>query len=276
VELVDGAQSRSLGTLGTNSAPQTFTWTVKGSTDGLKNVIARAEASRYGETFTGTATDSYTVDATGPTPTLATPAGTTTDARLSVAWGATDAYSSVAGYDVDISTDGGPWTSWLASTTDTQATHTGVAGHRYRFRVRATDALGNVSGWVESGETTIGNPATSPPPGGNPTPPTPTPPAKAAPAIAVAAVKRTGTTIRLSGRIDTAATGRVVVTFSAKVGRKTYRTASVAAPIKRGRFAATLKLPSKLRRTKRGTLEIRYGGDSHFTARTLKRTVAAR
>ncbi len=58
VELVDGAPTRSLGTLGTSSAPQTFTWTVKGTTDGLKNVIATAQASRYGETFTGTAADS--------------------------------------------------------------------------------------------------------------------------------------------------------------------------------------------------------------------------
>ncbi|MEA2444727.1 MAG: hypothetical protein QOJ12_2019, partial [Thermoleophilales bacterium] len=56
VELVSGAQTRSLGTLPTSSPTQTFAWTVVGSTDGVKAITASAQASRYGETFTGTAT----------------------------------------------------------------------------------------------------------------------------------------------------------------------------------------------------------------------------
>jgi hypothetical protein len=278
VELVNGEQTRNLGTLATDSAPQTFTWTVKGTTDGLKDVIARAEASRYGETFTGTATDSFTVDETGPAPTLATPAGRTADSRLPVTWGATDAYSPVTTYDVEASIDGGAWGPWLAATNETQGTYSASSGHRYRFRVRATDSLGNVSSWVESGETTVNSATSGPPPTGNPTPTNPTPPtpAKSSAALGLAAVKRSGSTIRISGKVASGATGRVFVTYSARVGRKTYKTRATAASLKRGRFTATLKLPAKLRKVRRGTLEIRYAGDSNFAAQTLKRTVTAR
>jgi hypothetical protein len=279
VEITGGAQTRSLGTLATSSSTQTLTWTVKGTTDGLKNVIARAQASRYGQTFTSTATDSYTVDATGPIPTIASPAATTTDRQLTVAWGATDAHSNVAAYDVELSADGGAWTPWLTTTTATQGTHTGAPGHRYRFRVRATDSLGNASAWLESTETTVTEPA-SPPTGDGPRPPIttpPPPPAKLpAPKLTVAKVRRTRTALAITGKIDGTATGRVLIRFSAKVGRRTYRSSFVAAKIKRGRFTGTVKLDTKLRRANRGTLELRYGGDAHFAAHTLKRSVTAR
>jgi hypothetical protein len=277
VEITSGAQTRNLGTLATDSPTQTFTWTVKGTTDGLKNVIARAQASRYGETFTSTATDSYTVDATAPTPTIASPAPTTTARELKVAWGATDAHSSVATYDVDLSTDGGAWTPWLTATSQTQATHTGTPGHRYRFRVRATDSLGNASGWLESIDTTVTEPS-SPPTGGGPGPTiTPPPPAKLPkPELTVATIKRTRTALAVTGRIDGTATGRVLIRFSAKIGRRTYNASFVAARIKRGRFSGTVKLDSKLRTPRRGTLELRYGGDAHFAAHNLKRTVTTR
>jgi len=279
VEITNGAQTRSLGTLATSSPTQTFTWTIKGTTDGLKNVIARAQASRYGETFTSTATDAYTVDATGPAPTIASPAATTTDRALTVAWGGTDAHSEIATYDVELSTDGGAWTAWLTGTTQTQATHTGVPGHRYRFRVRATDSLGNGSAWLESPETTVTEQLSSPPTGGGPGPTVtpPPPPAKLpTPKLSVAKLKRMRAGLAVTGRIDGTATGRVLIRFVAKVGRKSVKSSFAVAKIKRGRFATTVKLGGRLRSVKRGTLELRYGGDPHFAAHTLKRSVTTR
>jgi serine protease AprX len=273
VELVAGAQARSLGTLGTSSPAQTFTWTVRGTTDGIKGITARAQASRYGETFASTATDSFTVDAAGPSPTIAAPQGTTVERALAVAWGATDAHSGIDGYDVQTSTDGQPWSTWLAGTSLTQATYSGLAGHRYRFRVRATDSLGNVSAWLESGETAIADqqPEHRPPGGGT----TGSTPAKSDPSVGLSRVRRTRAGITVNGSIAAAASGGVTVTYATKIGRKTYRS-RLFVRVRSGRFKATLDLPARARNARRGTVEIKYRGDAAFAPQTIKRTVTTR
>ena len=53
----------------------------------------------------------------------------------------------MATIDVQVATDGGPWTDWLIATTATNAVYTGSGGHTYAFRVRATDGQGNVGAW---------------------------------------------------------------------------------------------------------------------------------
>ena len=275
VDLVSGAQTRNLGTLATSSPTQTFTWTVKGTTDGVKSITAAAQGSRYGETFTGTATDSLTVDGSAPSPTIAAPIGQTSQRTLGIAWGATDAHSTVASYDVEAAIDGGPWSPWLSSTSLTNSTYDGTPGHRYRFRVRATDALGNTSGWVESTESAVSNPTgtTTPAPGGSGT----TDPvvAKASPALKLARVKRTRSGIAVDGRGDMGASGGVTVTYTTKIGRKTYRSRRFAR-LNRGRFKATLLLPAKARKSKRGSIELKYPGDASFAAQTVRRSVTAR
>ena len=40
-----------------------------------------------------------------------------------------------------------------------------------------------------------------------------------------------------------------------------------------GRFGITLGLPRSLRGARRGTIELRYGGDSTYAPRTVRRTV---
>jgi hypothetical protein len=270
VELIAGAQTRNLGTLGTNSSPQTFTWTVRGDTDGVKSITAQAQASRYGETFASTATDAFTVDATGPAPTIAAPKGTTAARSLDVAWGATDAHSTVAHFDVESSVDGAPWVRWLTSTPVTGAAYRGDVGHRYRFRVRATDNLGNASGWLESTETTIADPPTAPSP-----PSTTSTSTKVTPKLALAGVKRTRTAVTVQGSVDAAATGNVTVSYSTKIGRTTYRSRLVA-KLDHGQFKATLRLAAKARRARRGTVEVRYDGDSAFKPRTVRRAVVTR
>ena len=50
-------------------------------------------------------------------------------------------------YDVQVATDGRPWSAWLTRTSATSAMFAGADGHRYAFRVRAHDRAGNVSAW---------------------------------------------------------------------------------------------------------------------------------
>ena len=54
---------------------------------------------------------------------------------------------AVVSYDVQASTDGGTWRSWLAATKATSATWFGIDGHVYAFRVRARDPKGNLGAW---------------------------------------------------------------------------------------------------------------------------------
>ena len=73
-----------------------------------------------------------------------------------------------------------------------------------------------------------------------------------------------------------AATGRVTLVFSARVGGRTRKSRRVAARVAHGRFRASVKLDARLRGARRGTLQIAYAGDSAHRAGTLRRAVAAR
>jgi spore germination protein YaaH/flagellar hook assembly protein FlgD len=65
---------------------------------------------------------------------------------LKVTWTGRDDVA-VKSYDVQVSTDGAAWASWLRGTRATAATWYGVDGHGYAFRVRGRDPKGNVSAW---------------------------------------------------------------------------------------------------------------------------------
>ena len=272
VVLVAGAPTRTLGTLAPSSPTQTLTWTVRGAADGRHPIAVRAQGSRYGETFPATASDVYLVDGTPPAPTIAAPGGSTTQRSLRIAWGAADAASPLSHFDVEVAIDNGGWSTWLEHTARTEATYAASAGHRYRFRSRAADALGNLSDWVASGDVTV----IDPPAGAAPPVVTVQPPAKGSARLVLAAVKRTSAGLSIAGRADASATGRIVVTYATKVGRKTYRSRTVTTHIGRGRFTARIRLPATVRRSRRGTLRIAYSGDSAFAAQTLRRTVTTR
>jgi spore germination protein YaaH/flagellar hook assembly protein FlgD len=68
------------------------------------------------------------------------------DEGFTVSWVATDV-SAVVSYDVQVSVDGGAWAAWLTATKTTSGVWLGTDGHGYAFRVRATDAKGNVGAW---------------------------------------------------------------------------------------------------------------------------------
>jgi hypothetical protein len=72
-------------------------------------------------------------------------------------WQGSDNSGAEILYDLDwrdISTST-PWQSFLIGATSTSIAFFGEDGHAYNFRLRATDAAGNISNWLESGTTTI-------------------------------------------------------------------------------------------------------------------------
>ena len=275
VQLAPGSPpvTQPLGTLATDDS-RTVTWTVRGTSDGLKQLTVAAQAQRYGETFTTTDAVALTVDGTGPRATIAAPAGQTTNTQLAVSWGATDPVG-VAHYDVDVQTDGAPYTRWLAATTSTAATYPAQPGHNYRFRVRGTDQLGNTGAYTASDGTTV----VTPPPGPCTTscPPPPScapfcPVDKASPALRIRSVKRKGRRLIITGTIARAARGRVGGTLTIKVGRRSYR-ARGRTTARTGRFTVTLTLRAQARRARRGKLTLAYPGDTRLAKQTLRRII---
>lgn len=253
VELVAGQQSQSLGTLaqhGTSGSTASASWTVRGNTDGLKQLTATATATVYGSPLTGTGTTNLTVDGTPPQPTLAAPVGTSESEALAVSWGAPDG----ASYDVEVSLNDAPYVTWLTATTATSATYYGSRGNGYRFRVRARDSLGNTSAFVTSPEVQIATAAR---------PDDPTPgrdlPHTAGANLALKRTVRKGATVMISGTIHREATGRVTIVL--KAGGSSAR---AAARPRNGAFQVRLLLPRAARRVARSTLTVKYPGDARF------------
>ena len=67
-------------------------------------------------------------------------------AQIPLAWSGQDnaGGSGLAGFDIWVSDNGGPFTRWLERTTLTSAFYPGVIGHTYAFYTTAVDAAGNV------------------------------------------------------------------------------------------------------------------------------------
>ncbi len=68
---------------------------------------------------------------------------------FTVQWSGTDnGPSGIASFDVQIrDSSSGAWMDWHMGTSDGSALYTGIGGHVYYFRVRATDNAGNVEAW---------------------------------------------------------------------------------------------------------------------------------
>lgn len=69
-----------------------------------------------------------------------------TTVPTSITWGGSDTGWGIGSYQLERSTDGGPWKR-IASPIMKTFDHTLAAGHAYRYRVRAVDKAGNTGAW---------------------------------------------------------------------------------------------------------------------------------
>jgi RHS repeat-associated protein len=136
---LSGAASATIGHAYTFSAASAFSGTA------LITVTDRA---------TNATTASFTLlrDATPPQVWLDAPARVTSTGvaplhpdTFTVTWGATDAQSGLAYYDLDVSVDGGPWQRILTHTTTTNYQFTNLPGTCFTFRLTTTDHVSNAA-----------------------------------------------------------------------------------------------------------------------------------
>jgi spore germination protein YaaH len=126
-----------------------------GQPDGMRTVYAQVRNATGG--VSQTATGAVMVDTTAPTeraPVVGAIVGstsaTTGDFAALVGWGSSDTGSGVAMYTLETSLDGTPYAPiTLPSPTATSLVVQLTPGHTYRWRVTATDAVGNVAAPVE-------------------------------------------------------------------------------------------------------------------------------
>ena len=85
-------------------------------------------------------------DSTAPVAGIQLLPSTTRDATIQVRWTGRDD-TAVERYDVQVSVDGGAWSTWQNDTRRTSGTYVGSDGHGYAFRVRAADTKGHWSAW---------------------------------------------------------------------------------------------------------------------------------
>jgi hypothetical protein len=274
VELVFGPQTQPLGTLATKGAAGDRTsasWTVRGTTDGLKQLIATTTATGYGATFRSSATGSFSVDSMPPRVVVSAAAEPDSDGTVAVAWNATDD-SPVARFDVETSLNGGPFSPWLNATQETGARLAVAPGGRYRIRVRATDALGNTSEFVTSDEIAIPDDDVA---HGGSRPPDPPDRGRSAsklesPELRITGVHLKGRRLIVRGSVATGANGKVTGTWSARIHarRRTIRASTYA---QTRAFRLAFKLPRHA--PGRAHLTVAYKRDHHFAAATRRSTI---
>jgi hypothetical protein len=84
-----------------------------------------------------------TLDSTKPQSQVLPLAATQSAPTFPVQWAGTDAGSGIAAYTIFVSENGGPFTSFLANTTETAALFPGQVGKTYAFYSVARDLTGN-------------------------------------------------------------------------------------------------------------------------------------
>ena len=85
-----------------------------------------------------------TIDSTPPVSSVSSLPAIETNTNFTVCWSGTDVGSGIVSYDIYVSANSGPWTSWLASATSTCATFNGQNSNSYAFYSVAHDGVGNV------------------------------------------------------------------------------------------------------------------------------------
>jgi len=126
--------------------------------DGVKTVFVEF---RNGAGAVSTASShSITLDTTkpaitkAPVPSFKTGHLTSAGAPIAITWAGHDATSGIKHFDLQESTDGGAYHAVASPTAATVTLHL-KPGHSYRFKVRATDKAGNVSGYTTGSKFTL-------------------------------------------------------------------------------------------------------------------------
>lgn len=265
--------TQTLGTLpaaGTPGAAVAVGWMVHAEGDDLNRLVADSTATHYGESFSSSDSTAFLSDGTPPTVSLTAPEGDVASPDLPIRWDATDAGSGVRDYDLDAAVDGGPFTSWLSHASATAAVFSGSRGHRYRFRVRATDLLGSSSGYVTSDEVSILQ-LSAPPPGKIDDPQAPRM-KRLDPRIRIRRLKRRGRVLRLAGSLASRNPATLLVTLKGNSAWHRVRLRARVYP-QRGRFGAALILPRGVATLAHATITIRFSGDADFYGQTMRRRV---
>ena len=90
--------------------------------------------------------DRFLIDVSAPQTGVSALPSKAIDEGIVVSWEGAD-QSPIKSYDVQVSTDGGGWVTWLTRTTARSEVWLGRQGHGYAFRVRARDSKGYTSAW---------------------------------------------------------------------------------------------------------------------------------
>ncbi|MDR3738107.1 MAG: RHS repeat-associated core domain-containing protein [Terracidiphilus sp.] len=122
------------------------TFTVKPRSGLVNGTAIHNEASIVFDANSGISTNTVTntIDSVYPTSSVNALPATSASASFTVSWSGTDpAGAGIATYDIYVSTDSGPYTTWLAATTSVSGTFSGAVGHSYSFYSMATDNVGH-------------------------------------------------------------------------------------------------------------------------------------
>lgn len=111
-------------------------------------------------------------------------------------------------------------------------------------------------------------------PGPGPDPRVDPAPGKAASRLKLSRVVRKGRALTVSGTLDRRASGKVMLAYAQKIGRRTVAVKATAKIVK-GRYAARLRLSAALARMSRGkaTLTVSYAGDADTRPGRVRRTI---
>ncbi len=151
--------AQPLGTLAKAGQPgstRVVHWMVQGTSDGLKALGVLATASRYGESFASSASSELRVDGTPPRVAIAARRESPRSPAIAVRWRGRDAGVGVRAFDVQVSSDGSRYRRVRSTSLNvTRLRFRAHRGHVYRFRVRASDRLGNRSWYAYSRRVTV-------------------------------------------------------------------------------------------------------------------------
>ncbi len=157
VNLTSGVNPRPLTTIAP-SGNTVVAWTVQATSGGTKDFTVDVSGTAYGETFASSGTDDYTADATPPVLSLTPTPTYSQTASPNFTWSATDALTTIAGYDVDGAPGDSNWSSILSNSPSTSTALNGSEGQLLQLRVRARDSFGNTSDWSETSTTVDATP----------------------------------------------------------------------------------------------------------------------